>query len=182
MNKSQRRGSGHSSLSIPLSDIDGVSHCDPDKYLEEARDFSVGHDTVRCIAQRSGEVARGFKISESNLKSDARIDGGVSSKDHTLNHPIPLTISLSSRQQCNGQVNQEEALSSSGQMARERIESLEQAIERSKQSHSALLDWDKNMGNKMSFSRTMSSTSTSRVLVEQTMKEMRSKLTRPHSM
>lgn len=177
MNKSQRRGSGHSSLSIPLSDIDGVSHCDPDTYLKEAQAFSVGHDAIDCIAQRSDESVGDLeKVSKPN-PSIATVD-----EDHTSNHPIPPTISLSSRQQCIVQVHKEEAMISSEEIAREGIKSLEKSIERSKQSHNALLDWDKKMGNKMSFSRTMSSTSASRVLVEQMVKEMRSTLTSSHSL
>ena len=177
MNNCQRRGSGHSSLSIPLSEIDGVSHCDPDKYLEEADFFDAELGALDCTITSDEPQRENEKETLPSLDHHSGVDAEESSevKYCTLKDPKPLigrAISLLSRQQHNDKGQQVESLNAG---EKNMIKSLEKAIAKSKQSHLDLQNWDKKMGNKMSFSRTMSNTFTTRVLVDQIMKEMSSR-------
>ena len=142
MEKCARRGSGSgesSSLSIPLSDIDGVSQCDPEIFLREAA----------CLQ------------AESERDEDARAApsrdtvGGVEAKASAV---LGSTISISS-------TRGESEASEADTNARERHKSFRNAIARSKRIHLNIRNWERQMGHR-SFSRTMSNTAATRILLE----------------
>lgn len=194
-------GDSSHSLSIPLCDIDVSVNCDSDQYLEEADRFpcsgrTADRSSMSTINVDSGEadsdsksskvcsgslgdtnqiVGRTFSLPpharEKSIDEDLQANKPSEVASAAFNDPTPISSSASSRQPQNDREPQEHAVDDSDELAQGRMRSLEAAIAKSKQSHLDLQNWDKKMGVKMSFSRTMSKTAASRVLVEQMVRE-----------
>ena len=178
MDPCERRGSGNSSLSIPLSDIDGISQCDSNKYLEEADYLQcrVGLEFPNASNYDHLQGKDGKYLSSDCNQNQDRQDAkeSVEVEPRTANNSSEIlgrTISLSS-QPLHAHKHQGQPFNALDEHIRKRARSLSDSIAKSKRSHTDLQSWDKKMGNKMSFSRTMSNTSASRVLVEQITKEL----------
>lgn len=153
-----RKGSGGSSdsLSIPLSDIDSANECDPDQFIREA-------EVERAFYRRS------LNHNDANANADP-LGAEVSANPESL-RPRDDAEEQQPFSENERKANNCESVSTETDFCSQCI-SLKQAMDKTAKSMEALVQWDKDGGLRRSYSRTMSDSRSSRILVGAFLKEV----------